>query len=253
MGGANFLETASRLKLMEEFFTLPLLSRSGFSHFFGTKTFTQAKAKAFHNGRSARLIQVHGDGIIKISHAETEEMSTGDALMTDCPGVLITIFTADCLPVIIIDPNHHAVAIAHAGWRGSLLRIVEKTVFAMAKDFGSNPDALLVGLGHRIGQCCFEVGREVWQQVEKEPCFSSGVITRKEGEKAWVDIAGLNRILLLNAGVKPENIADADICTVCHPEIFHSFRRDKVKGQNMVSGVAITAGDVKTNAGPNRY
>ena len=232
---------AGRLKLMEEFFTLPLLNRSGFSHFFGTKTFTEAKAKAMNDGRFVRLIQVHGDGIIKISHPEIEERPVGDALMTDRPGVLITVFTADCLPVIIIDPNHYAVAIAHAGWRGSLLRISEKTVFEMAKDFGSDPDSLLVGLGHRIGRCCFEVGREVWQQIEKEPFFSNRVITRKEGEKAWVDIARLNRILLLNAGVKPEHIADADICTVCHPEIFYSFRRDGIKGQNMVSGVAITA------------
>lgn len=219
--------------------TLPLLNQPGFFHFFGTKALTEERAKGFNDGRSVRLLQVHGDAIVKVSGAKTERMPTGDALITDHPGILLTIFTSDCLPVIIIDPNHHAAAIVHAGWRGSLLRITAKTVSAMTKAYGSDPCDLVIGMGHRIGPCCFEVGRDVWEQIEQTPIYLDGVIVRKQGEKAWIDLARLNRILLLETGVKVENIADADLCTVCHPELLHSYRRDKIKGQNMVSGVLI--------------
>jgi hypothetical protein len=223
---------------MEEHLTLPLLSRLGFFHFFGTKELNEEGAKGLHHGRSLRLTQVHGDGIVK-ADTNTENRLSGDALMTDQAVVLLTIFTSDCLPVIIIDPHHHAIAIAHAGWRGSLLRIAAKTIFAMIKEYGSDPGVLLVGMGHRIGPCCFEVGSEVWEQIENTPAYSDGVIARKQGEKAWVNIARLNRVQLLDAGVKPENIADANICTFCHPETFNSYRRDHIKGQNMISGVLL--------------
>lgn len=224
--------------ISEETLTLPLLNRAGLSHFFGTKTLTEDQAKALHGGPSARLLQVHGDTVVTVG-TTIEGRPTGDALMTDAPGVLITIFTADCLPVIIADPNRPAIAIVHAGWRGSLLRIVAKTVLAMTKMYGSDPATLLIGMGPKIGPCCFEVGREVWEQVAMEPMYSDGVLVRQQGEKGWIDLARLNRILLLNAGVKPENIADINLCTVCHPNLFHSYRRDKVKGQNMISGVGV--------------
>jgi len=223
----------------EDYLTLPLLNAPGFFHFFGTKNLTEETVKVSHNGRSLRLTQVHGDGIIK-ADTKTADRLPGDALVTDCQGVLITIFTSDCLPVIIIDPSHYAVAIVHAGWRGSLLRIVAKTVLAMTEAYGSDPASLLIGMGHRIGPCCFEVGREVWEQVEREPDYQDGVIAQRHGEKAWIDIARLNRIQLLQAGVTPEHIADANVCTCCHPERFNSYRRDHIKGQNMMSGVGVT-------------
>ncbi len=228
--------------IMEDSITLPLLNRLGFFHFFGTKRLDEGCVKGCNDGRALRLTQVHGNNIIK-ADAKTADRLPGDALMTDQSGVLLTIFTSDCLPVIIIDPNHHAVAIAHAGWRGSLLRISQKTISAMTDAYGSDPSSLLVGMGHRIGPCCFEVGRDVWEQVEGDPDYQEGVqegvIARRHGEKAWIDIPRLNRIQLLQFGVKPENIADANICTCCHPEQFNSYRRDHIKGQNMVSGVLI--------------
>ena len=229
----------------EEYISLPLLNRPGFFHFFGTKALTEERAKDAVRGKAVRLIQVHGDAVVKICPAETEERPAehvaqrGDALMTDCEGVLITMFTSDCLPVIIIDPNQMAVAIVHAGWRGSLLRIVAKTVAALIKEYGADPSALLVGMGPRIGPCCFEVGREVWQEIENEPTYSAGIIVRQQGEKAWINLSRLNRIQLLGAGVRHDNIADADICTHCHPHLFNSYRRDHIKGQNMVSGVLL--------------
>ncbi len=213
--------------------TLPLLNVPGIFHFFGTKNLTEEAAKGMGGRHGVRLSQVHGDTIVSVD-AKTTGKPTGDALMTDQPGVLLNIFTSDCLPVIFIDPNHHAIAIAHAGWRGSFLGIAKKTVSAMTKTYGSNPASLLVGMGHRIGPCCFEVGREVWEQVKQ-----NGVIVRKQGEKAWINLALLNRNQLLETGVKPENIADADVCTFCDPARFNSYRRDHIKGQNMVSGVVI--------------
>ncbi|MEK7748164.1 MAG: polyphenol oxidase family protein, partial [Nitrospirota bacterium] len=169
---------------------------------------------------------------------KTDEKLSGDSLMTNRSGLLLTIFTADCLPVIMIDPDHRAAAIIHAGWRGSLLKIAAKTVSAMTKKYGTNPASLFVGMGHRIGPCCFEVGRDVWEPIEKEEAYE-GVVTRKANDKGYVDLYRLNRIQLIATGILPEKMAALEVCTACHPEQFHSYRRDHIRGQNMVSGVLI--------------
>lgn len=225
--------------MTQDYLTLPLLNRPGFFHFFGKKGLSEADAKTLNkDGSFVRSCQIHGDDIIPISDVEATEKPTGDCLMTNRPGLLISIFTADCLPVILIDPEHRATAIVHAGWRGSLLRIVEKTVAAMTKKYDTDPQSLLVGMGHRIGPCCFEVGPDVLEPIEKEKSYQ-GVVTKKMGEKGWIDLYQINRVQLKAADVLSNHIAALDVCTACHPETFHSYRRDHVKGQNMVSGVLI--------------
>jgi YfiH family protein len=219
---------------------LSLLDRPDFFHFFGMKGLSEETAKGLHAGKgSSRVFQVHGDEIITVTDRETQTKPLhGDSIMTDRAGMLLTIFTADCLPVIMIDPNRRAVAIVHAGWRGSLLKITAKTILAMTKTYGSNPNDLLVGLGHHIGPCCFEVGREVWEPIEKEAEYRE-VVTHKAGDSGWVDLSRMNSIQLMAAGVLHEHIATLNDCTACDPARFHSYRRDHVRGQNMVSGVLI--------------
>ena len=237
MGCPHFFKKAGGLN-QEEYLTLPLLDRPGFFHFFGKKELSEDAVNLFSKGRFVRLLQVHGDGIVQ-SPTATEGRPTGDALITDQPGTFLTIFTADCLPVIIIDPNRRAIGISHAGWKGTLLRIVAKTVSAMTQAYGSDPSSLLIGMGPRIGPCCFEVDQDVWGQIESNLDYKEGVLVRKQGGKGWISLAQLNRIQLLSAGIKPENIADTELCTRCHPNLFHSYRRNKIKGQNMVNGVGM--------------
>jgi YfiH family protein len=255
MGYANLLKTAGRLNT-KDYITLSLLDRPGFFHFFGTKDINEKRARDLNACPFFYLEQVHGDTVVQVgATAPSDEDSpaggvpprwgckneTGDALMTDQAGFLMTVSTADCLPVIIIDPNRGAVAIAHAGWRGSLLQIAEKTVSAMTKAYGSQPNTLIAGIGPCIGPCCFEVGREVWEGAERQSSIDDAVIVSRRGEKANIDLARLNFIQLVKSGLLPDNIQTSGLCTVCHPKLFNSYRRDKVRGNNMVSGVRVGA------------
>ena len=147
----------------------------------------------------------------------------GDALITAQPGLLLTIRTADCIPVLIADPVRRAVAAIHAGWRGTAAGIAGKTVKKMMESFSSDPADLIAAIGPGIGKCCFEVGPEVAEQ------FAGG--------ERHVDLAGANRRDLIAAGVS--RIAVGAPCTCCQVGLFHSFRREKSQ-ERMISAIGIT-------------
>ena len=108
----------------------------------------------------APLKQVHSD-VIQIFRAVPEAATVGDASATAIPGLLLAIQTADCVPILLVDPRTRAIAAIHAGWRGTLARITQKTVGAMHREFGSRPQDLLAAIGPSIGPCCYEVGAEL--------------------------------------------------------------------------------------------
>lgn len=146
----------------------------------------------------------------------------GDALITSQPGLLLTIRTADCIPILIADPVRRAVAAVHAGWRGTAAGIAGKTVKKMVLSFSTDPADLIAVVGPGIGVCCFEVGPEV----------AAGFGTTE----AHVDLAAANRMDLASAGVS--RIVVGAQCTVCQPGLFHSFRRDKTQ-LRMVSAIGL--------------
>lgn len=150
----------------------------------------------------------------------------GDALITAEPGLLLTIRTADCIPVLIADPVRRAVAAIHAGWRGTVSGIAGKTVKKMTESFSSDPGDLIAAIGPGIGKCCFEVGPEVAAQFAIDGMY--------------VDLADANRRDLISEGVS--RIAVGAPCTCCQAGLFHSFRRDKAHGR-MVSAIGINVWD----------
>ena len=155
----------------------------------------------------------------------------GDALLTDRPGVTLSVRTADCIPILIADPVRHAVAAVHAGWRGSARMVAVRAVERMASAFGSRPEDLLAAIGPGIGVCCYEVGPEVAGSFR--PWFPSL-------ENSRLDLPEANRRQLLETGLKPANIASGAPCTCCRPDEFHSFRRDRNK-LRMVSAITLSA------------
>ena len=148
-----------------------------------------------------------------------------DALMTDVPGLALTVFSADCGVILLHDPVHAAIAAVHAGWRGCAGGILEKTVQAMTQSYGTDPADLLAALGPCIGKCCFETDADVPDAMraalgpDAEACLSYRV------PKWHVDLSGLNRLWLLRAGLRPENIEGSDLCTACRPDLFWSHRK----------------------------
>jgi polyphenol oxidase len=150
----------------------------------------------------------------------------GDALVTNCPGVAVSIRTADCYPILLVDTRHRAVAAVHAGWRGTATHIIDRTLEKMHAEFGTAPPDVHAAIGPGIGVCCYEVGEEVASQF--------GFAARTH-----LDLALENRKQLETAGVAPQNIEALDVCTFCDAKRFFSYRREKEKAGRMTSYIRI--------------
>jgi YfiH family protein len=180
------------------------------------------------------LKQIHSNLPVFADGSHTGRFAEGDALLTDVPGVFIAVRTADCVPIIIVDPLLRAVAAIHAGWRGTAQNIAASTVSAMVARFGSQPAGLLAAIGPAIGPCCYEVGSEVadrFRQVIPE--------LPDTGRKVNLDLAEANRRQLQEAGLPGASIGTAGICTGCHRDLFYSWRRDGTRDGRMVSAAGI--------------
>jgi YfiH family protein len=182
--------------------------------------------------------QVHGAGVEEVTAAAAwRECQSRDALWTDRRGVAIGIKIADCLPVSLIDSDHHLTANIHSGWRSTVQRIVAATVDEMRENASLSPGRACAWLGPAIRQCCFEVGEEVVSAFQASFGDVTSFVDRGRS-KPHLDIPGLTRHLLLQIGFNPERIFDSGLCTRCDGSIFHSFRRD---GRGCGRNLAIVA------------
>jgi polyphenol oxidase len=197
-------------------------------HGFGTSTGSPVGHESV-----ASLNQIHSDIIHRISF-EGDKQANGDGLFTSQPDLWISIRTADCIPILLVDPNNHVVAAVHAGWRGTVDRIVLKTVERLKRECHSNPKELLVAIGPGISECCFEVGEEVASR------FETTFVTTQLAGKAKIDLKKANLEQLLMAGVQAANVEVSEACTVSTLG-FHSYRRDKTEGR-MISAIRIKKG-----------
>ncbi len=181
------------------------------------------------------LKQIHSNKVV-VADGRRGNLEEGDALVTSEAGNWIGIRTADCVPVLIADPEHRVAAAIHAGWRGTVASIVSHAVERMTQQFRSDPGRLLVAIGPAIGPCCFEVGPEVAEQ------FHSSSRT--------IDLPAANSERLVASGVPKTQIDVIRLCTVCSgPGQFHSFRRDKQQSGRMVSAICIEFRDEKSAGG----
>ena len=177
--------------------------------------------------------QVHGDLVRTVGPADAcagpADPGTfeADGLATDCPGVCLAVFSADCIPVLLYDPVRRAIAAVHAGWRGTALGIAARAVERMAGSFGSRPEDILAAVGPGISQCCFETHRDVPDGLRAGLRGDAAPLIRPlpGGEKFLVDLKGANRRWLLRAGLSPDHIAVCAACTACRPDLFWSHRR----------------------------
>jgi purine-nucleoside/S-methyl-5'-thioadenosine phosphorylase / adenosine deaminase len=207
------------------------------------------------------LKQFHSDVVCGCSSVPTEPCSA-DASVTDTPGLLLSVQTADCVPILLLDPKKRAVAAVHAGWRGTLQRIVEKTIGGMKMEFKTDPRDLLAAIGPAIGGCCYEVGTEVaaafHSQFANAPEWFDELRTGDEPNPLqWLnqfppghqpppknvrlDLRKANRAQLLAAGLNRQNIFVSDLCTACHPDLLFSYRKQGTESGRMMSVIGIRA------------
>ena len=187
--------------------------------------------------------------------------------MTSERGILLSIRTADCLPVLIADPSLRVVAAIHAGWRGALARIIEKTVGEMRRIFGCKPQDLVAALGPGIGDCCYEVGEEVVSAFEGQFVESDRFLRKPPKNQqlrppdryavlfetqappghgrtrhGWrLDLTAVARAQLTAGGLKPSAIHDSGYCTACEAGLFFSHRREGTRAGRMMAAIGILA------------
>ncbi len=148
-----------------------------------------------------------------------------DGYVTDEPGVALCAFTADCCPVLLYDPQKHAVAAVHAGWRGTAGGIAAEAVRMLRAEFGTDPRNVRAAIGPCIGPCCFETDGDVPEAMRASLGTKAEPAIRAAGEKFFVDIKAINRTWLLESGLLPAQIDVSDDCTACQTERFWSHRR----------------------------
>ncbi|MGA7293873.1 MAG: peptidoglycan editing factor PgeF [Terriglobales bacterium] len=205
------------------------------------------------------LRQIHSDLIHRVDGVP-EHPLVGDGLVTDTPELVVAVQAADCLPVIVADRKRRAVGVFHAGWRGTVKRIVEKGVGEMRKQFGSDPRDMVAAIGPGVQGCCYEVGEEVRTTFEAQFGYASELFREvKESDpvrekypllfltarapghselpvKLFLDLVEANRRQLVDAGLAAKNIDEVGPCTACHAELLFSYRAEKgVTGRMMAA------------------
>jgi YfiH family protein len=197
----------------------PLLSQLAWiDHGFGTRF-----APLLQEGM-ASLKQIHSARALAVEQAGCA--GEGDALVTSSPGLLVSVRSADCYPILLADTKHRAVAAVHAGWRGTAGQVVLETVARMRDQFGTSPADIVAAIGPGIGKCCYEVGAEV------------GRLFGLEGA-GRIDLAEANRCQLIDAGVDDPRIDVLGGCTRCDAARFYSFRRENEQAGRMISYIGV--------------
>jgi polyphenol oxidase len=185
-------------------------------------------------GRLQLLHQVHG---ACVQDAPWVGRPEADASVADRPGLILGIETADCQPVLLVDPVRRQVAAAHAGWRGTVQRVTRAAVDALVAR-GSKPSDIVAALGPSIGPCCYEVGPEL-----QEAFGPSGAGFFRPGPrgKPHLDVRAANVLQLEEAGIPASHIHHVADCTMCRADLYHSYRRDGKDAGRMVSWVGYKA------------
>jgi YfiH family protein len=190
----------------------------------------------------ALVSQVHGERVVRVDAGgpachHRRRHPEADALVTAAKGVALGVLTADCLPIVLAVPGGGAVAIAHAGWRGTLAGIVQATVRELCAVAGAEPDDLLAAIGPSIGRCCLQVGAEVHDAFHERWGAAHARRILAKSDPWRLDLPTANLIQLREIGLRTSNVAFVQHCTSCRKDLFYSYRRDGQKTGRMLNFV----------------
>ena len=208
-----------------------------------------------------KLKQIHSGTVVDVDDTSAaSEAVSGDAAVTALRGVVLAVQTADCVPILFVDPKKRVVAAVHAGWRGTLARIAQKTIGRMQLEFACKPADLLAALGPSIGPCCYEVGVELVtkftaQFADAHDYFDEPRTGDEPNPIQWLnmappghqpppknvrlDLRKANRSQLIASGLRPTNIYSTDLCTACRTDLLFSYRREGPLSGRLLAVVGI--------------
>lgn len=257
------------------YITFPKLDRAGALHAFSTRLGgvsdgdTASMNFSFTLDRSAEVVrknfcifcdavgfdheklvlsqQTHTANIRKVTEADVgkgvwreRDYTDIDGLVTDVPGIVLVTQYADCTPLIFFDPVRRVAATSHAGWRGTVAEIGKKTADLMVSDYGCDAKDIIVAIGPNIGKCCYEVDDPVINEIDRMSYLDRSLCYYDKGNgKYMLDLREVNRQILINSGIRSENIDIADLCTCCNSDIFHSHRATSGKRGTLAAMIAI--------------
>jgi purine-nucleoside/S-methyl-5'-thioadenosine phosphorylase / adenosine deaminase len=202
-------------------------------------------ARVLGFSRVAFMRQVHGNDVAALEELEAAPPRC-DAILTDRPGIGLTVVTADCVPLLLWGSKRNAVAAIHAGWRGTLARVVSKAVGSLESRYGVSPEEIHAAVGPAIRVCCFEVGDEVVAAFEESGRDLDRVSRPGPRARRHLDLVEDNRAQLVDAGVSASRIYDSGRCSHCEVERFYSYRREG-------SGVGRTMGVIGVPVAPSNF
>ncbi len=174
--------------------------------------------------------QVHGADVCVVPDEEAArhtEAQHCDALSTDAPAILVGVKTADCVPMLLGDMRNRACAAVHGGWRGTSASIVVRALERMRAEYGTRAADVHAAIGPAALQCCYEVGREVIETFRARFAYADELLTPTRPDHARIDLHEANRRQLIAVGVPAAQIHAAPLCTICRPDLFFSYRREK--------------------------
>lgn len=183
--------------------------------------------------------QTHTSCVVEIDEIPASELKDTDALVTNKPGICICVQTADCVPVLLFDPEKRVIAAVHAGWRGTVKKIAAETVQKMVSLYNCDPAKIVAAIGPSISPAVYEVGSEVIEAVQQSIPNSEKVVHKKTNGKHHVDLWAANREVLVESGLKPENIEIAEECSFSDNDRFFSARKEGADTGRMVSGMIL--------------
>jgi len=219
------------------FIQIPALRRPGFIHAFGTIDLGRSAPNAHAAIKAAfpeikeivTLHQVHGTTPVVVNNIKDAARLRGsdaDIVIVNAPGIAATVRTADCAPVLVIDPRRKVAAAAHAGWRGTAKGVAARAVGELCERFGSKPNDLIAGIGPCVGPCHYQVDSPVIEGIIEAIGDRACEVLAKDGHgKARLDLSLANRIILEDAGLKTERIHETRSCTYRGEDLFFSYRR----------------------------
>ena len=186
--------------------------------------------------------QTHSDNIVIVNEKKNQgwesiedAIENCDALITNKKGIVLSILTADCVPILLFDTKNSVIAAIHAGWKGTKADIASKTVSKMIKNFNTNPVDIVAGIAPSIGSCCYEVDEDVAKHF-----FDVPNAFEKRGEKYMLDLPSINTQQLLNIGLLESNIEMSGVCTACEVDRFFSYRKEQGCSGRFMSMIGLT-------------
>lgn len=227
----------------DKFFTIPRLDRIPFLfHGFGTRDWGKkdlVRRPEWKDFKMVFLDQIHSNMVHVIDKAPGQNLK-GDAVITGQPFFFLTVKTADCLPILIVDEQRKVIAAVHSGWRGTLKRVVQRVIQRLKTHYRCSPLSLLVGMGPRVGKGCYEVGDDVRHKYKQQK-FSDEFFRPHphQDQKYFLDLKEANVSQLLDSGLQRKNIYSLDICTHCDQR-FPSYRRDREEAGRMLSFIGMS-------------